>query len=724
MHSALRKDIFMKRLIALILSVLLLTAFWSGCTQSGTATPEGTLLPTSSPIATLDPSPEESPDVEPTPEEKDNFSNAKPVYSTVRDESGMWDDVITFNVFNTDDYETRWSEYSKQWMLESFHIKVGYIIPPINGFESTWQVSSNKLMDDPVARDDYRVKLVSLFLSEATRPDYLPAVYASCIGSDGAWFSLEEYLVDLAPYLEEGGSLYDGYVRWLWGDNVEYWEEMKTALVTNLGQLFVIPRREIMPVQKYLGYSFTALDMLGIEWDDKPTDWDGFYEMLLQYKTLREEMCLEGEEYNGVSFRTYEENGADLIEFIATTYGLDFNADFSWTTKNGEPLWTYYWDEYLEILKKVKTLAANELVLTNINEKGYIANYTLDRSDISYLESVRSQEDTGMFSGIAAYATAEWFSAHSTNYGDGNVWQVSDTWISQDGCTYSLTGGSEFDSNYLAIGNALGNEFVNRIIDFWNASLSDEGYLRYQFGQKGIPFADTIEEAGNYLFDEEGNVVFSNHSNLIPFEKNDDYEWWRTRNEDWWYSRSGYYYQYISKMNSSLYSSIMAGDGTTLADYLGINKTLVWENDSSQFRCGTWFYADVTAYPNRKTAYWPMESMARYEQNIKTVLSEAKENNSVCYKGFYKSTRELLGKDSGDMTRKINHLQSLAMDFTLKFLSDEANEAGWVNYIRSIQEAGYQDVYDFYCRALYGCVTDYREDVLSQSKTNMIQESK
>ncbi len=681
----------MKKVLSILLVIALSAVLLSGCT------------------------PKQTSDANPTPTPAVGTGKAiDPQYNTEKNADGIWSDVITFNVFNTDDYQTRWSDYAKEWMLEKFHLKVGYVIPAITGFTDTWAICQNKVMEDPANREEYKSKLASLFLAEKTRPDYLPALYASCMGVDGAWLTISDYLVDLAPYLEEGGALYDTYVNWLWGDDKDYWKQMKTCLLTDTGELYAIPRREMMPIQTFLAFSTTALSALGISWDDKPTDWDDFVEYLRQYMALQS-VGSEGQFYK-TAFRTNEENGADLLQFVATTYGLDFNGDFSWTTKNGEPLWTYYWDEYLGILKDVNMLAAEELVLTNAEDESCIANYTLDKTDATYKASISGQNEAGGFSGAAGYARDDKFAWWGSGRGE-NKWLTSDTWVSHAGYDYSMVGGTQFDSNYLAIGNALGDVFTSRIIDFWNFSLSDEGYYRYQFGKLGYPFADDIADAGCYILDEDGKVLFSNSGNRFPFVKDETNYWWATRGEDWWTSKSEYYEKYISMYDANKYQRVDAGDGETLKAYLGID-TNVWEEGYYQFRIGTWFYGDVTAYPMEKTAYWPDESMSVSRPSIAKVEAKVAETNSACYKGFYQSTKEVLGKDSNDMEKKINALATIARQFTVDFLGGKQTEAGWTNYIKSLQEAGYDDVYQYYVDALKGCVTEKKDGVKCQSDVN------
>ncbi len=685
----------MRKLLTVLLVVAFSVALLSGCTTNHTNDPS-----------------------KPDPTPSQNFTDYNPDYSDKKDSTGMWDDVITFNLFNQEDYQTRWSDSAKEWMLDAFHIKVGYIIPAITGFADTWTVCQNKMMENPANRDEYRSKLVSLFISEKTRPDYLPALYGSCIGIDGAWFDISEYLVDLAPYVSEGGPLYDTYVNWLWGDEKEYWEEYKQYLMTDFGELYVLPRREMMPVQFYLGFSRDALRSIGVSWDEKPTEWDDFIELLMAYKHFNDESTTAIDPNLRIPFKTTDENGADLLQFVATTYGLDFNADFSWTTKNGEPLWTPYWDEYLEILKDVNMLASESLVCTNIEYENRIANFTLDTTDALYNASVKGMDVDSASTGIAGYAREDKLACWSSE-----TWRTSDKWINHKGYVSSMVGGTKFDSNYLAVGNALGSKFTSRIIDFWNSSLSDEGYYLYQFGRKGTPFADNVEDAGSYLIDEDNKVVFSNHDNRFPFVKDENNYWWSTRDENWWIDKNPYYEKYIDNYSDS-FATVLPGDGTTVALKCGITDTLVWENRMDQMLRGTWFYADVTAYPMSKTAYWPDESMSKSEDNINQIISEAEKNNAICYKGFFDTAKKVLGKESGDMTKKIKSLQTIAKNFTVKFLSHEASESDWTSYIKNIQDAGYEEVYEFYVMALKGTPSTYRSDVLSQSYVNELRKQK
>ena len=82
--------------------------------------------------------------------------------------------------------------------------------------------------------------------------------------------------------------------------------------------------------------------------------------------------------------------------------------DCSWTTKNGEPLWTYYWDEYLEILKNVKDLAAQGLVATDKSAgTGVIINYDFDYTSRTYKDYKNKSDKNGMAGNtIAVYTTS------------------------------------------------------------------------------------------------------------------------------------------------------------------------------------------------------------------------------------------------------------------------------------------------------------------------------
>ncbi len=689
----------MKKILSVLLITALVTALLSGCTPSSSAD----TIPSPTPLV-------------------EKGKKLQPVYSTEKNENGEWDDVITYNVFNTEDYQTRWTKSAKEWMLERFHIKIGYTISAITGFDDTWSICLNKTMEDPANRDLYKSKFVALFIAEKTRPDYMPSIYGSCLGTDGAWFAVSEYLVDLLPYVEKGGSLYDSYVGWLWDGKQDYWETSKQLLMDDAGHLFVIPRREMMPVQSFLGYSPYAFEQIGLDWDEKPSDWDDFVEMLKKYMAFHS--MDSASQYTPTALRTTDENGADLIQFVATTYGLDFNADFSWTTKNGEPLWTYYWDEYLSILKNVNELAAEGLVFTHEEYPNRILNYTLDKTEPFYKSIASMESGAGSFSGIACYCRDDrmaWW--NSSDFGR-NKWEASDTWVSQDGYDFSLVGGTSFDCNYLAIGNRLGDEFTARIMDFWNFSLNDEGYNYYQFGQYGFPFAKTVEEAGSYIFDEDGKVVYTNHLNRFTREKDKatpDHYWWSKRDADWWTSKSPYYEAYIAGTFNGW--GIEEGDGDTVAEALGFTDIKVFESVDT-FKKGTWFYGDVTAYPMSRTAYWPDESMSKSEDAIKIVEKAAEVSNSYCYKGFFASTKEVLGKESGEMDLKIHELEAIAKNFTTGFLSYEKTESDWTNYIKSLQDAGYEDVYNYYCDALIWSPVSKRSDVLSQSATNEAQKNK
>ena len=467
----------MKKILSILLIIAMTAVFFAGCNK---ATPE--------------PSTDASPT--PTPIEDSNVNTKRPQYDG---------EIIEFNLYNQGDYMTRWNDVTFEWMLNNYQIKVGAAIPGIAA-----EISSES------GRKNYNAAISNLFIAIDSAPDYMPSLRGSAIGADACFKELgSDYLVDFNPYLGEGGIL-ENYVKWVWGgesklglwdDATEYWENAKKALEVE-GALYALPRRECMPVQNYLGYATVLLEQINVKEEELPTTWDGFVELLTKFKNYKD---------GSVPLTAFEGKASNILAFVATTYGLDFNEDFSWTEKNGEPLWTYYWDEYLEILKDVKDLAAKGLVATDKSAgTGFIINYDFDYTTRTYKDYKNKADKNGMAGNtIAVYTKSSNMASWSSDMRDSpnkTEWRITDKLISQEGKNPSLTGTSQFDAQvysaggYIAIGNRLGEEFALRIMDMLTYSLSDEGYMRYFFGKEGTPFADGIwdEKAGCYVYDENG----------------------------------------------------------------------------------------------------------------------------------------------------------------------------------------------------------------------------
>lgn len=654
-----------KKVLSILLAITLIATFFAGCSKDpGTTTPD------------------------PTPTA--GSTGEKPSW-----EGG----VIEFNVYNESDYLTRFTTTGKEWMLNNYMLKIKHSIPAVDGDMSTES-----------SRQAYNTSLANLFIAEATRPDYMPALRASAVGTDACFKTLgPDYLVDLNPYLEEGELLAD-YVNWVWGDAsklglwddaMDYWETYKAALEVD-GRLYAIPRRECMPVLSYLGYAGKMLEQINVSEDELPTTWTGFVELLNKFKSYK----------NGaVPFTMEDGKLSGLMQFVASTYGLEFNEDFDWTQKNGEPLWTYYWDEYLQILKNVKDLAAQGLVKTDTKAgNNVVINYDFDYTTASYKSyKTTSRSDAEMGNSIASFATTTSYGIWQS-YGKQEEsitgWKITDKMVAQEGKQASLYSSSYFDAaegyarvgGYIAIGNRLGTEFTLRILDMIKFSANDEGYLCNFFGAEGTPFADsyTSEGAGSYVYDENGKICLW---------QDDRFGW--DENIDFWIEKD----DHSASIDTFPYGY---GDGLDASEEYGITDTGFWP-DSSSFRRGTMLLADVTSWPMSLTAYWEKEQMSRDTAGINAQLKQVENSGSMISIGFYMTPAEY---GANAYANKISTLKTLAKNFTVDFLKGTKTESDWTAYIKSLEEAGYADVYEFYKAAAYGFLTTYDPNVESQTTVN------
>lgn len=666
----------MKKILSILLVIAMAATLFAGCGTQSSSTPD---IPDPTPTATV--------------EQKGDPS--KPEYKE--------GDVIGFNLFNEGDYMTKWNVVTKEWMLNNYKLKINASIPGISGD-----------MNTASGRQTYNTAMANLFIAEATRPDYMPALRGSAIGADACFKELgQEYLVDFNPYLEEGCIL-ENYVKWVWGgeselglwtDATDYWNAAKDALEVE-GSLYALPRRECMPVQNYLGYATVLLEQINISEDELPTTWQGFVELLQKFKQYKK---------SSVPFVMQDGKLSNLLSFVASTYGLEFNEDFSWTEKNGEPLWTYYWDEYLEILKDVKELAAQGLVKTDASAgKNVVVNYDFDYAKSSY-KSYKSQSKSQAENGnsIAAYTSPTNYGLWSSDQRDSGgktEWKVASKMITQEGKTASLYSMSQFDGQteltasggYIAIGNRLGKEFYLRIMDMLSFSMSDEGYITYFFGREGTPFADSIwdAEAGSFVYDDEGKIRIWSEDRLGWAE-----------NKDFWVANDSH--------ASGLTDFPENADiNTNFADEYGITDTGFWPTQNN-FAYGTTFQADVTSWPMKLTAYWSQESFSSYYNNVSLQLEQVNKNGSIVSVGLYKTPTEYLGGSSAaTYENKISTLKSIAKEFTIAFLKGDKTEAHWDSYIKSLQDAGYNDVYEFYTLAAYNFTTSHDSNVESQTTVN------
>ena len=711
----------MKKALSILLVIALSALFFTGCGESPSAsgdadavdpTPTGDViadLPTPTPTqdVTVDPTPTPTQDVpvDPTPTPSEGgIDKPTPTPPPDYDPDAKrphyaedLSDVIKFNLYDMEDGLSLWTDAGREWMLNNYHLAVDKVIYNV----WVWPLEPDFSSAD--VRQQYNTMLAEKFLTLDAAPDYLPAVYISSVGQDACFRNLSEYLTDLSPYIEEGQIL-SNYVTWLWNGEEEYWNAAKEMIEVD-GALYALPRREMMPAQRYLCYEEKQLGDIGYGFGSLPETWDGFVDMLRAFKNVSADK---------IPFVQDEAKMDTLLQFIAATYGLDFNMDFSWTTKNGEPLWTYYWDEYLEILKRANELAAEGLVYTDALNPNRIVHYNMDdksagRKHASRMYAANSSNGVS----IASYTTSSVLSQWNYNSGSKTEWKVSPVVISQPGKQYSLIASSQLDTSWVAIGNRLGEEFTLRICDMLSYSASDEGFLRYFFGKEGIPFADSVEEAGNFIwvYDEAAGEMRIRGSVIDGLMSNTSYD------PEFWASIDEHYALFPNGLPDEL---VWSTPGNHAGEY-GITDTGFFPSRKN-FRVGTTWYADETSYPERYTVYWEKGSnMGKYDmKNIKLVNTFAKDNNSIIYNGFYKTPQEALGDASSDIQAKIDKLSVIAKQFTIAYLSGEKSDADWNNYIDALQSAGYNDVYEFYMQAAYSFPTKTVSTKETQSFVNAI----
>ncbi len=609
--------------------------------------------------------------------------------------------VIEFVVYDITDGTVRNTRRNAEWLEKEYCLKIAYTIPSVG----------NEYLATKALREKYNLEISNLFIDDATTPDFLPALKGTAVAADAVFKQIgPKHLVDLNPYLCEGGIL-EPYVTYVWGnegselglwsDAREYWEASKITLERE-GALYALPRRECEPFDLFLGYSKKALELIDEDFDNTPETWDGFVELLRKFKVAKS---------GSIPLLAYEARASNILSFVASTYGLDFNEDFSWTQKNGEPLWSYCWDEYLEILKDVRSLAAEELIAVDkkAGKGGVIVNYDFDYTTTEYkMALAKAGSNWRMAKGIAGYTVQQEFARFASYGGQGQTgWAVSATPVHQEGYKAALSGTSMFDcqrqenydGGYIAIGNRLGKEFALRIMDMLAYCCSDAGFLHFNFGQYGSPFADSLEEAGNYIYDENGKI----HT-------------WFDYRMDW----DTVEYPLFSKYDShveQLGSYREHEEGVDYSEQYGITDTKFWPNNFNT-RVGVHMFASTTVYQMRLTAYWfespsyQGESMSKDRPRVDNQIAVTEH----ILQGMYMDPIERLGTATGsDMQKKIDTLASLAKQFTVDFLKGDITETAWETYINSLNVAGYMDVYNYYKNAAYTFADEYDESVSSQS---------
>ncbi len=666
----------MKKLLPMLLIMAMVGAFFAGCGGT-TKTPEPTLR-----------------------------DKEVPTY-----EGG----VMEFTVYDNSDFQARWNINVAEILETKYKLKVSNNIPAVAQTD----------MSSKAYRELYTSQISALFSDPETVPDFMPALKGSATGADGVWKTIgQKYLLDFNPFLEEGQML-ENYVSWVWGaegtelglhtDGREYWEEAKACLEVE-GALYVLPRRETRPIDTFLGYSETNLKKIGYTLDTTPTTWDGFVELLQQYNNMDEGSS------GRIPLVAEQSKASNIIAFVASTYGLEFTEGFEWKQKNGEPLWTYYWDEYLEILKDVKDLAEKGLVQTDKKAgKGVILNYDFDPNGAQYIMNKgKSNQAYQKGYAIAGYNTPTAFGSYAS-YGGQSLteWHVSGRAVSQEGYQYALSGGSQFDGQiqvggcggYIAI-NKTNYELALRLVDYISASASDEGYLEYVFGREGSIFANSWQEAGNIIYDENGRI----HLWQDPYKRLG----WENE-KDLFIAYDSHAEQFRDTVDGVPIPNMGKGEGgKNYADEYGIEGIGYYPGD--HFLTGINFFADISMYPMKLTAYWEPQGVECdgewfYHDGPQ---AETQINGSThIYTGMYVDPLERLTGETGrNMEAKIAQLSQLARDFTVDFLSGKKTEAAWETYIHSLNEAGYKDVFNYYKNAAYAFVDEYDDSISSQSDVN------
>ena len=127
-------------------------------------------------------------------------------------------------------------------------------------------------------------------------------------------------------------------------------------------------------------------------------------------------------------------------------------------------------------------------------------------------------------------------------------------------------------------------------------------------------------------------------------------------------------------------------------------------------------FADVSRFPMGLTIYRFNESQHKCYPRLDEMNKYANENNVFIYNGFFSGVTEVLsGKDASAMMNKMNTIQRLAKEFTIAYLSGTKTDSDWLDYIKSLTDAGIEEVFEFYQFNTTTNVTEAKEGVKSMS---------
>ena len=132
----------MKKVLSILLVIALSVTLFAGCGKD----------PTSDPGSTVDPTP--------TPTED---TMRKPTYSN------ELDDIIRFNLYDEADSSTRWTDVSKEWMLNNYHLVINNSIPNV------WTADTLNLSDADT-RKTYNTNIFSISSSKSFSPSYFTRI--------------------------------------------------------------------------------------------------------------------------------------------------------------------------------------------------------------------------------------------------------------------------------------------------------------------------------------------------------------------------------------------------------------------------------------------------------------------------------------------------------------------------------------------------------------------